>query len=189
MLGGWPPKRRWRAAGSGQASRRTVQTWCAARCRWCGTSSPSTGTSRCARPMAHGHYAIDPADMRSTRGREHDLRRADPRGDVHRLLRAGGPIAAALDQLQAIPASTSTFTWTPPAAASSPRSRARRGLRLGSPCQVDQRVGHSSAWPRWVSLAGSSGAINELPGDRSLRELPAATCQCFRSTYLGQPGR
>ena len=32
-----------------RASPPTGPTWCAARCRWCGTSSPSTGTSRCAR--------------------------------------------------------------------------------------------------------------------------------------------
>ena len=32
-----------------RACRPTRRTWCAVRCRWCGTSSPSTGTSRCAR--------------------------------------------------------------------------------------------------------------------------------------------
>ena len=50
MLGGMAAKWRWRAKRrGGRASRPTSPTWCADPCRWSGTSSPATGTSRCAR--------------------------------------------------------------------------------------------------------------------------------------------
>ena len=40
-------------ATSPRASRSPRPTWCAARCRWCGTSSPGTGTSKCVRFRWH----------------------------------------------------------------------------------------------------------------------------------------
>ena len=47
-----------------RASRPTGRTWCAGRCRWCGTSSPSTGTSRCARCRCRpGTTRWTPEDM------------------------------------------------------------------------------------------------------------------------------
>ena len=58
-----PPRpacwRGWRPSGGGgpsaepTASRPTGRTWCAARSRWYGTSSPATGTSRCVRSRCH----------------------------------------------------------------------------------------------------------------------------------------
>ena len=47
-----------------RASRPTTPTWCAARSRWCGTSSPSTGTSRSARSRCPpGKYCMDVEQM------------------------------------------------------------------------------------------------------------------------------
>ena len=46
---GWPPSGGGGRSGPRPASRRIDRTWCADRSRSCGTSSPSTGTSRCAR--------------------------------------------------------------------------------------------------------------------------------------------
>ena len=55
MLAGMAAKWRWRAKRRAEGKPTDTRTWCAARCRWYGTSSPATGTSRCARsrcPMA-----------------------------------------------------------------------------------------------------------------------------------------
>ncbi len=49
MLGGMAAKWRWRAKRRAEGKPTDRRTWCAGRCRWCGTSSPSTGTSRCGR--------------------------------------------------------------------------------------------------------------------------------------------
>ena len=80
MLAGMAAKWRWRAKrpGRGQADRQ-ARTWCAARCRSCGTSSPSTGTSRCARSRwRRGRYGMDAGGHARAGRREHDLRRARP---------------------------------------------------------------------------------------------------------------
>ena len=90
-----------RSAGR-RASRPTSRTWCAARCRWCGTSSPSTGTSRCARCRCrHGHYAMTPrtCSSGSTRTRSWSCRpSASPTPARTSWCR---PLADALDKLQA----------------------------------------------------------------------------------------
>ena len=65
MLGGMAAKWRWRAKRrGGRASRPTRPTWCAGRCRWSGTSSPATGTSRCGRsPCPRAATSMDVEQM------------------------------------------------------------------------------------------------------------------------------
>ena len=83
-------------------SRPTGRTWSAARCRWCGTSSPSTGTSRCARsrcPTATTRWTPTTCSSASTRTRSWSC----PRFGVtytgaYELVK---PLADALDALHA----------------------------------------------------------------------------------------
>ena len=49
MLGGWRPSGVGEPSGRQPADQPIDRTWCADRSRSCGTSSPSTGTSRCVR--------------------------------------------------------------------------------------------------------------------------------------------
>ena len=49
MLAGMAAKWRWRANAQLRGSRRRSRTWCVVQFRSCGTNSPGTGTSRCAR--------------------------------------------------------------------------------------------------------------------------------------------
>ena len=85
-----------------RASRPTGRTWCAGRCRWCGTSSPSTGTSRCARcrcRRATTRWTPTTCWRGSTRTRSWSCRRsASPTPAPTRWCK---PLADALDTLQA----------------------------------------------------------------------------------------
>ena len=101
-------------------------------------------------------------------GREHDHGRADPRRHLHRRVRAGGGDGRRRwTSCRPTPAWTSTFTWTGPAAASSPRS-ARPRSSSTSVCPGSSRSaprGTSSGWPRWGSAGSSCGTRAELPED------------------------
>ena len=100
----WRCKWRWRnRRRRPRASRPTRRTWCAARCRSCGTSSPGTGTSRCARSrMAPGRYGMDADDMLEQVDENTIVRGAHARRHLHRRSTSRSPsIAAALDELQA----------------------------------------------------------------------------------------
>ena len=85
-----------------RASRPTGRTWCAGRCRWCGTSSPSTGTSRCARCRCRTgttRWTPTTCSSGSTRTRSWSCRRFGVTyTGAYELVK---PLADALDQLQA----------------------------------------------------------------------------------------
>ena len=125
MLGGMAAKWRWRAArAAARASPPTSRTWCAARCRSCGTSSRSTGTSRCARSRcAHGTYTMTPEDMLE-RVDENTIFVVPTLGLTYTgVVRAGaGDRPTRSTSCRRTPASTSTSTSTRRAAASPPRS-------------------------------------------------------------------
>ena len=119
-------------------------------------------------PMSPGRYMMDAGFDAGTGGREHDHGRADARRHLHRRVRAGGGDGRRRwTSCRPTPAWTSTFTWTGPAAVSSPRS-ARPRSSSTSACPGSSRSarrGTSSGWLRWVSAGSSSGTAAELPDD------------------------
>ena len=157
--------RAWRPNGGGgpsgrpKASRPTSRTWCAARSRWSGTSSRATGTSKCARsrcPMATTRWIQRPCWNGSTRIRSWSSRpSASPIPAPTSRWRPWRPRSTSF---RLTPAWISTFTWTGPAAPSSPRSArptwCSTSVSPGSSRSAPR--GTSSAWLRWAS-AGSCG--------------------------------
>ena len=185
LVGGLHAGRAWRPSGGGgpggapRASRRTSRTWCAARCRWCGTSSPGTGTSRCARsrwPTAATR--MDPASM---------LERVDE-NTIMVVPTLGVTYTGAYEPVEAMAERPRPAAGRHRPRRRHPRGRgqrrlprpvlrARPGLRLpAAPGQVDQRLGPQvragSAGRRLGRLAGRRRAPRrpdlprQLPGRR-----------------------
>ena len=108
IVGGVHARRAWRPSGAGgrsagrPASRPTSPTWCAARCRWCGTSSPSTGTSRCARCRCRpGTTRWTPTTCSSGSTRTRSWSCPPSGSPTPAPTSSVKPLADALDQLQA----------------------------------------------------------------------------------------
>ena len=139
-------------------------------------------------PLRHGS-GLDAG----TGGREHDHGRADAGRHLYRRLRAGGrPCPAPSTSCRPTPAWTSTFTWTGPAAPSSPRS-APPTWSSTSGCPGSSRSaprGTSSGWLRWASAGSSGGTARNSPRTWSSTSTTwAATCRSSRSTSPARPGR
>ena len=116
-------------------------------------------------PMSHGRYMMDPASM---------LERVDE-NTIMVVPTLGVTYTGAYEPVEACPtrwtscrptpAWISTFTWTGPAAVSSPRS-ARPGSSSTSASPGSSRSaprGTSSGWLRWGSAGSSSGTAASSP--------------------------
>ena len=141
-----------------------------------------------ARQVLHGRRA-DAGPGR----REHHHGRAHLRGDLHRLLRAGrSSCPRPSTSWPRTPVSTSTSTWTGPAAPSSPRSAPPTSSGTsGSPGSSRSAPrATSSGWPPsgWAGCCG--GTRRTCPTtSSSTSPTSAATCRSSRSTSPGRPAR
>ena len=171
-----PPKpacwRGWRPSGAGapsgrrRASQATGRTWCAGPFRWCGTSSPATGTLRFVRsrcPTAATPWMPPRCLSGWTRTRSWWC---PPSGlPTPAPTSRWRPWPRRWTSCRQTPAWTSTSTWMGPVVPSLPRSAHPRCSStsdcLGSSRSAPQ--GTSSGWRRWGSAGSSGGTARSCP--------------------------
>ena len=177
MLGGMAAKWRWRAKRAAAGQPPIGRTWCAGRCRSCGTSSPSTGTSRCARCRCRPgttRWTSTTCWPASTRTRSWSCRRSASRTPAPTSWSSRWPPRST--RCRPRPGWTSTSTSTAPAARSWRRSA--RPTSCGT-----------SACPRVKSISTSGHKFGLAPLGvgwvvwRDVAELPDDLI--FHVSYLG----